>query len=42
MLGAIGYGNGHNSEGASAAPPQSVAAGKEADLVGGTLSYVVN
>ena len=42
MLGAIAYANGHNGEGTSAAPPKSAAAGKEADLVGGTLSYTVN
>ena len=42
MLGAIAYANGCNSEGASVAPPKSAAAGKEADLMGGTLSYIVN
>lgn len=42
MLGAVAFANGPNSEGASAAPPRSAAAGKEVDLVGGTLSYGVN
>lgn len=42
MLGTIAYGNGRNGEGASAAPSKSAAAGKEADLMGGTLSYIVN
>lgn len=42
VLGAIAYANGHNGEGASAAPPKSAAAGKVADLMGGTLSYIVN
>lgn len=42
VLGAVAFANGPNSEGASAAPPRSAAAGKEADLVGGTLSYGVN
>lgn len=42
MLGAVAYANDHNGEGASAAPPKSTAAGKEADLMGGTPSYRVN
>lgn len=42
MFEAVPYANGCNDEGASAAPPRSAAAGKEADLVGGTLLYMVN
>lgn len=42
MRGAVASANGHNGEGASAAPPRGAAAGEEADLMGGTLSSTVN
>lgn len=40
MFEAVAYADGCNDEGASASPPRSADAGKEADLVGGTLLYI--